>query len=140
MIHLCPDHWGVLQKISQMCRRCQFIWAFNSTHHSYYTALVYTLISTMIISNSSNFLKFPLLTTCPLMFPLLLRDNVIDQLDENSFNFLTWNQQTYSYPFMLLRGCLQFVQVLQSVRLFHMKTSIYDDFWPTQMAISYVWT
>lgn len=38
----------------------------------------------MTIFNFSSLLRVPVLTTSPLIFQLLQKDNMIDQLDENS--------------------------------------------------------
>ena len=97
MVHLCQDRTLGVQ---QMGMKCLFIWALSSNH---YIPLFYALIFYYCF----QFLCPPQTASSHHLSSHVSISKIYfdDHLDENSFSFLIWNQQTYLYPFILSRGC-----------------------------------
>ena len=84
-----------------MGMKCLFIWALSSNH---YIPLFYALI---FYNYCFQFLCPPQTASSHHLSSHVSISKIYfdDHLDENSFSFLIWNQQTYLYPFILSRGC-----------------------------------
>lgn len=61
MAHLCLDHWRMLQKISQVFRKCQFIWALkiDPPFLQHHLSLHYNLPLWLFSTTLTSFLEEP---------------------------------------------------------------------------------